>query len=77
VLNPRTLEVLDRQKVFDSKKTYDPKLGPRQKISDEFLAAQIAGVIEASVERAAGDTVPRGHVESGPVREVPPEPPPR
>ena len=77
VLNPRTLEVLDHQKVFDSKKIYDPKLGPRQKVSDEFLAAQFAGVIEASVQRAAGDTVLRGQVETGPVREVPPQPPPR
>ena len=72
VLNARTLEVIDHQKVFDSKKIYDPKLGPRQKVSDEFLVAQFAGVIEASVQRAAGDTVLRGQVETGPVREVPP-----
>ena len=28
VLNARTFEVIDHQKVFDSKKIYDPKLGP-------------------------------------------------
>jgi hypothetical protein len=78
VLNARTLEVLDRQKVFDSKKIYDPNLGPAQKISNAFLAAQFAGVIEASVQRTAGETVLRGQVETCPVREVPPAgPPPR
>jgi hypothetical protein len=77
VLSARTLEVLDHQKVLDSRKIYDPKLGRRQKFSDEFLAAQFSGVIEASVQRAAGDTVLRGQVETGPVREVPPAPPPR
>lgn len=73
VLNARTLEVLDYQKVFDSKKLYDPGVGPQQKVSTEFLAAQFAGVIEASVHRAAGDSVLRGQVEVGPVRQVPPE----
>jgi len=73
VLNPRTLEVLDHTKVFDSKKIYDPDMGPRQKVSTEFLVAQFAGVIETSVLRAAGDTVLRGQVEVGPVREVPPD----
>jgi hypothetical protein len=77
VLNGRTLEVIDHQKVFDSKKIYDPKLGPRQKVSDEFLVAQFSGVIESSVRRAAGDTVLRGQVETGPVREAPPDAVPR
>jgi hypothetical protein len=76
VLNARTLEIIDHQRVFDSKKIYDPKLGPRQKVSDEFLNAQFGGVLQASVQRAADDTVLRGQVETGPVREVP-EPPPR
>ncbi len=73
MLNARTFEVIDHQKVFDSRRCYDPKLGPRQKVSDEFLVAQFAGVIEASVRRAAGDSMLRGQVEVGPVREAPPE----
>jgi hypothetical protein len=71
VLDPRTLAVIDQQKVFDSKKLYDPNNGPIGLPKADFLAARFAAVIEASVRRAVDDTVLRGKVETGPVREVP------
>jgi hypothetical protein len=73
ILDPRTLAVLDQQKVFDSQKLYDPHVGRRTMVSEEFLTARFGAVVQASVRRAVEESVLRGQVEVGPVRGVEPD----
>lgn len=71
ILDPRTLAVIDQQKVFDSQKLFDPNT-PMGMPTAEFMAARFTAVVEKSIGRAVDDTVLRGKVETE-VREVRPD----
>ena len=73
ILDPRTLVVIDQQKVFDHQKLFDPNNGPLGLPTAEFMAARFTAVIQKSIGKAVDDTVLRGTVETGEVREVGPE----
>lgn len=72
VLDPRTLEVLDKRTTYDSQKLVDPygALDLNQSISKEFFAARIVALIDHSVQDAVRATELRGTVEVSPGKPV-------
>jgi hypothetical protein len=76
VLDPKTLEVLDRQEGFDSQKLAEhpsKPMDPSQ--TQQYIAMRVANLIDTSIETAVENSVVnarRGVVEVGPGREVNP-----
>ena len=71
ILDPRTLAVIDQQKVFDSQKLFDPSR-PMGMPTAEFMTARFAAVVQKSIGKAIDDTVLRAKVETE-IREVRPD----
>jgi hypothetical protein len=73
ILDPKTLEVLDTQEIFDHEKIFDPDSGStdmNQSVDHKFLAAKILERVENSTVEAVRRSELRGHVdvqEKGPV----------
>ena len=79
ILDPATLAVLEREKLLDHQKLYDPQSGTldlAQNIPKDVLAGQVVQVIERSVAGAISRTELAGKVEIHEVREVKPGPSP-
>jgi hypothetical protein len=71
ILDPRTLAVIDQQKMFDSQKLFDPST-PMGMPTADFMAARFTAVVGNSIGSAVDDTVLRGKVETE-IREVRPD----
>jgi hypothetical protein len=77
ILDPGTLEVLEREHILDHQKLFDPQSGTldlAQNIPKDVLAGQVVHVIERSVASAIDRTELAGKVEIREVREVKPGP---
>jgi hypothetical protein len=77
ILDPRTLNVLDRGVSMEHQKLYDPKSGSLNmftNVGSEVLADRFVGLIQSSVAAAVAETEKRGTVqvkERGAVKEPP------
>jgi len=76
VLDPVTLAVLDRERVFDHQKLFDPNSDSQdlgQNFDKKILAARVVHLIEKSVAKAVSQTELAGKVEIREIREVAPD----
>ncbi len=66
ILDPKTLEVLDVQEVFEHQKLYDPKsdsMDMNQNVSKRLLATRIVELVEHATREAVMASELRGNVE--------------
>ncbi len=66
ILDPKTLEVLDVQEVFEHQKLYDPKsdsMDMNQNVSKRVLATRIVELVEHATREAVMASELRGNVE--------------
>jgi hypothetical protein len=79
ILDPKTLEILDRQESLDSQKLAEPPdkpLNMSQADVQKYLAMRVANVIDVSITDAVMHSevnLRRGIVETGPVKVVQPD----
>jgi hypothetical protein len=76
VLDPKTLEVLDRGEAIEHQKMYDPKstaINIFNNVESAVLAERVLGLVESSVAAAVADSEKRGKVDVRMRKEIKPE----